>query len=389
MSGTVYEVSRQWHGPRIGSSWDYYLVDIGAHSPHGRQPTFGKGSAKITKPTKLPGYQLESWYDSELKLSDDKYSVCGHIFFPTGINKVDDMSDKIVLDYIASAFVDILRTGKPVSLKFYGYADASGSSAFNKTLSEQRAKAVQEYFLRKLRSLSKGAFGLFRLDTQTEGRGEAEEYQVSVPNADKAGNSALNRRVDIVWQSTNVSPPGEIITGKYKGPPPKPSERPMIWVKVISMSGSTNEPFPNVPGVDRTSDVFTPSDMPGRSGGSADKAGLLAQAVQSAAEGLTKYVINKTIADRLEGIASDSSYTYQLKPNGPYDGVVVAVERYVNKADPSFPVNVGQRYVIGHGSKPLEIVDQYQKGQSEAGSITDGSRPYWIVNEYYWGTRNY
>jgi outer membrane protein OmpA-like peptidoglycan-associated protein/Tol biopolymer transport system component len=128
--------------------------------------------ADYTKPYQLqiPLQPIDTGYTIELK----------NVFFD--VNKWDlKPESKAELEKIIS----FLKTNATLKIEFGGHTDNSGDKAFNKTLSENRAKAVYDYII------TKGAIVATRLSYKGYG-----DSKPKVPN-DTPENKAKNRRTEL------------------------------------------------------------------------------------------------------------------------------------------------------------------------------------------------
>jgi OmpA-OmpF porin, OOP family len=129
-------------------------------------------------PGLMEGKAIETKYASEItsEVSSRSYSI----EFETGSANIRPSSLKVLNEIFESAVV-----AEGLKLGVYGHTDDVGPDAVNQPLSEQRAKAVKDYLLRK---------GL------TDSRVESKGFGAARPVADngtEAGRSR-NRRVEIV-----------------------------------------------------------------------------------------------------------------------------------------------------------------------------------------------
>lgn len=368
----AYYLKRHVPGARRG--WDYVLVDIGAHAPHGAGVDWSPGTAEVKPIPRNPAFQLKSWYDPALAAAALEYRVIGQIFFPQSGGTIDTMTDRIVLDYLASVLVSDLRHGRMVSIGFVGFASADGSDKFNLSLSRNRASSVARYVEQAMRKRVGAEFQVFRYRASTEGRGETQ--QIAEPGASAKFNAALNRRVDIVWKTTGmVVPEGDPITSDHTGPLPKPPENPIKWVRVKT-TNPRDETMPSIPGVGRSDEH--PKTAPE----------ALAALIQMLAEFGATQSRKSNIDQRLERIADNLSYNHSLQPKGPNAGIVVAIERHVNKVDPKWPVGVGKTIVLGVAPTPAHA-DRMIEAYLKTPRLYDITKPYDTTHDFYFGTRMY
>ncbi len=75
-------------------------------------------------------------------------------------------------------------------MRIEGHTDANGSDAYNQTLSEQRAKSMRDYLVRR--------HGIDRHRIPATGKGESEPFDARHP---KRG---INRRVEFVNTGLNL-----------------------------------------------------------------------------------------------------------------------------------------------------------------------------------------
>lgn len=129
-------------------------------------------------PELMEGKAIETKYASEItsEVSSRSYSI----EFETGSANIRPSSYKVLNEIFESAVV-----AEGLKLGVYGHTDDVGSDAVNQPLSEQRAKAVKEYLLKK---------GL------TESRVESKGFGAAKPVADNSTDAgrSKNRRVEIV-----------------------------------------------------------------------------------------------------------------------------------------------------------------------------------------------
>lgn len=113
-------------------------------------------------------------------------SLSGDVTFDVDSSALTDRA-KQVLDEIVKRW-----NGKPPAMvTVVGHTDSVADDAHNQTLSEQRAKAVADYLISKVPSLS----------VQSSGKGESEPV-ASETNTDGSVNEAgkaANRHVDVRW----------------------------------------------------------------------------------------------------------------------------------------------------------------------------------------------
>ena len=129
-------------------------------------------------PELMEGKAIETKYASEItsEVSSRSYSI----EFETGSANIRPSSYKVLNEIFESAVV-----AEGLKLGVYGHTDDVGSDAVNLPLSEQRARAVKEYLLKK---------GL------TENRVESKGFGAAKPIADNSTDAgrSKNRRVEIV-----------------------------------------------------------------------------------------------------------------------------------------------------------------------------------------------
>lgn len=89
------------------------------------------------------------------------------------------------------AAADDIRTKQPMSVRIEGHTDAKGSDAFNRRLSQQRARAVERALRRSL--------GGDAPKLSVQGRGEREPVAANTKpdGADSPKGRAKNRRVEL------------------------------------------------------------------------------------------------------------------------------------------------------------------------------------------------
>ncbi len=104
-----------------------------------------------------------------------------HINFPTNSFEIDDAS-KIILDGVAQTMISF----PDIKIRAGGFTDNTGSTNYNRTLSENRAKAVVEYL---------GSKGVPTDRMSFRGYGEDPQYFIG-DNATEEGR-AENRRVEL------------------------------------------------------------------------------------------------------------------------------------------------------------------------------------------------
>lgn len=113
------------------------------------------------------------------KVDDRGCWVLGELYFDFGKASIKSESYQ-ELDEV----VDILKENPDIKLEIQGHTDSKGSAQYNQTLSEKRAKSVEEYFI------SHGVKG-----SQLSYKGYGEEFPIA-SNETEEGR-ARNRRVEL------------------------------------------------------------------------------------------------------------------------------------------------------------------------------------------------
>jgi hypothetical protein len=116
MGGNLFEVTKRgFHGGPI----NYYLVTSGAHDGN-KAPAFLGGDTEVKPVRSRADFQFKSWYDPGLLPGEEGYHVIGQIFFGTDDRALDEMTDRIVLDYLIRNLKSDLAAAKRIDLAFVG-----------------------------------------------------------------------------------------------------------------------------------------------------------------------------------------------------------------------------------------------------------------------------
>ncbi len=195
------------------------------------------------------------------------------------------------------------------------------------------------------------------------------------------GNFIFSGGETIYVPPTDVTFPDTPVTA----PKPTPPEaKPIVWSLAATTDGPGGVKFP---GVDRKSDVPSPSKMPGRNGEMADRMGAIAKLVQGLAEVGSRWLANQATENRFDEFANDPKLLQRLTPVGTCLGMVVVVRKLKSVQSPNFPMTPNGAFFVGCGNDPkLLITDWLAPKRIEPPVDPKISR---YVYEFYWGTREY
>lgn len=117
----------------------------------------------------------------------DVISKTRAIYFVTGSTNLDQASEPLL-----NSVAEITNRCPSVKIEVAGHTDADGNSAYNQTLSEQRAKAVSSYLIEK---------GVGAARIKTAGYGDSQPVAAN----DTEANKAKNRRIEFRVQAATAA----------------------------------------------------------------------------------------------------------------------------------------------------------------------------------------
>jgi outer membrane protein OmpA-like peptidoglycan-associated protein len=202
------EIKELWGRGIHGSPAMGHIVSIGAHDGHGR----GMPPMRKVSPNRLAQYK--SWFAPAGPYSHDGHPVIAQIFFPFGDARIDNTTDKVVLDAVIAHARFELSQRKRVELEFVGHADPVGAASFNSKLALKRAQQVRDYVDRRISNNAVERIEHLRYRSMVTSHGES----------DPTGDNKADRRVDVVLRSENVrhyisfGDQPLVIPGEYTGP---------------------------------------------------------------------------------------------------------------------------------------------------------------------------
>lgn len=139
--------------------------------------------------------------DSNMKPRDGVYTIdtageiqyVGQILFEFDKAVLTEEAKKVLSSGALKSFIANAALDKAKSIKIVGHADGMGDAAYNKKLSEERAKSVLGY----MDTLPWWKNGTEKMDVKTEGMGSSQPVKDDKKGTDPDASS-LNRRVEFI-----------------------------------------------------------------------------------------------------------------------------------------------------------------------------------------------